>query len=52
MDKIPESANGESIIFEMDLDIQEDVDACLAEFVFLVRLDLHEDARHLAEDIL
>lgn len=52
MDNIPENANGEPIIFEMDLDIEEDVDTCLAEFVFLVRLGLHEDARHLAEKIL
>lgn len=52
MDEITESATGESIIFEMDLDIEEDVDACLAEFVYRVRLGLHEDAYYLAEKIL
>lgn len=39
-------------IFDMDLGTEEDVDACLAEFVFLVRLDIREDARQLAEHVL
>lgn len=52
MEEITEGATGESIIFEMDLDIEEDVDSCLAEFGYHVRLGLHEDAYRIARDIL
>ncbi|KAL4986714.1 ankyrin repeat-containing domain protein [Aspergillus falconensis] len=52
MNPIPGSGSDLVSIFDMDLDTEEDVDACLAEFVRLARLDAREEARQIAEHFL
>jgi hypothetical protein len=52
MESNSEDINRLVTIFDMDLDTEEDVDACLAEFAFLARLDAREEARQLAEHVL
>lgn len=45
------SASGPAI-FDMDLDIEEDVDACLQEFIYLSKLHMRKEAYALATSTL
>ena len=48
-------ATPDNILFDLELPIEEDVDACLTHFVFLSRLGLPkalQAARHLADTVL
>lgn len=40
------------VIFDMELELEEDVDACLEDFVFFARLGLRGRARQLAKHVL
>lgn len=45
-------AANEAIVFDMELELEEDIDAYLVDFVFLARLGVTDEARKLAEQIL
>lgn len=46
------SSTLDSTIFDVDLDIEEDVDACLEEFIYLSKLHMREEAYNLANSTL